>query len=203
MTSTLATDLLLIRHAPVVPDGRLAGRRDVHADCSNGWRLGELRARIGAFDHLIISPALRCLQTATALWPERPEPETDQRLWEQDFGSWEGVAFERIPDLGSLEPEALVDMRPPGGESFGDLCARCSPSLEELAGRGGRIAVVAHAGTVRAALSLALGLRAAALSFHVAPLSLTQLTVRNGREWSIGSVNWSGLGRPREVGGDT
>lgn len=195
------TDLLLIRHAPVVPDGRLAGRRDVPADCSNGWGLCELRARIGAFDHLIVSPALRCVQTAAALWPERPEPEADQRLWEQHFGSWEGVAFERIPDLGPLKLEALVDMRPPGGESFGDLCARCSPSLEEMAGRGGRIAVVAHAGTVRAALWLAMGQCAAALSFQVAPLSLTQLTVRNGREWSIGAVNWCTLGRPSALGG--
>jgi alpha-ribazole phosphatase len=191
VTSTLVTDLVLIRHAPVIPDGRLAGRRDVPADCTHVQALAELRVKIGPCDLVITSPAQRCVQTAAALWPERLSTGVDERLWEQNFGAWEGLAFADVPDLGPLTSGALVNARPPEGESFGDVCARSGPALAELAGRGGRVAVVAHAGTVRVALALALGARAPALAFQLHPLSMTQLTVRNGRDWSIGVVNWT------------
>ena len=190
------TELLLIRHAPAFHDGRLAGRRDVPADCSNAQAFAALRSAIGAVEFRIASPALRCLQTTAALWPELLEPETDVRLWEQDFGAWEELSFAAVPDLGTLPPEELVRYRAPSGESFAGLCERTAPALSTLAGRGGRIALVAHAGTVRAAMALALKSQVAALTFQVAPLSLTRLTVTRSNEtggtnWSIGCVNWT------------
>lgn len=187
--SAVVTELLLIRHAPVVPDGRLAGRRDVSADCSDAQALSELRAKIGPCDHVVSSPAVRCLQTAAALWPSQT-PEIDERLWEQNFGAWEGLTFAEVPDRGPMSKYMLIAMQPPDGESFDDLCDRSCPALATLARRGGRVAVVAHAGTVRAALTMALGLVAPALAFQIQPLSVTQFTVRNGRLWSIGGVNW-------------
>ncbi|MEQ1715334.1 MAG: HaeII family restriction endonuclease, partial [Hyphomicrobium sp.] len=102
------TELLLIRHAPSLNGGRLAGRRDVPADCSDRPTFVGLQAAIGPVQHRIVSPALRCMQTAAALWPGMPVPETDVRLWEQDFGDWEGVALAAMPDLGPLAPEALA-----------------------------------------------------------------------------------------------
>ena len=100
------------------------------------------------------------------------------------------MAFDAMPDLGMLHPEAIAAMRPPRGESFDDVCARCQPALAELVTRGGRLAVVAHAGIVRAALAAAMGSRPAALAFQVAPWSLTHFTVHDGRDWSINTVNW-------------
>lgn len=55
---------------------------------------------------------------------------------------------------------------------------------------GGRVTVVAHAGTVRAALALALGSVAPALAFAIAPLSVTRVTALPGGAWSVGAVNW-------------
>lgn len=185
------TELLLIRHAPALSGGRLAGRSDVAADCTDLQALAGLRAVIGTADHRVISPARRCVETAAALWTDLPAADTDARLWEQDFGDWEGLATQDLPDLGALPPEQLAAMRPPGGESFADLCARAAPALEALAARGGRVAVVAHAGTLRAALALALGNQSAALAFQLAPLSLTRLTRIHGTGWSIGAVNWT------------
>ena len=182
-----ATELLLIRHAPAVHGGRLAGRRDVAADLPGEAALAALRAACGAVS-VAASPALRCRQTAQALWPAAAVA-ADDRLWEQDFGAWEGVPFADLPDLGALEPEALAAERPPGGESFADLCARAAPALAEIGAQGGRVAVVAHAGTVRAALALALGSVPAALAFQVAPLSLTHLVALRGGQWSIAGVN--------------
>lgn len=182
-----ATELLLIRHAPALHGGRLAGRRDVAAELPGAAALADLRRAVGAAK-VVASPALRCRQTAAALWP-KVTAELDARLWEQDFGAWEGLGFADLPDLGPLPAAALAAHRPPGGESFADLCARVAPVLGDLASRGGRVAVVAHAGVVRAALATALGAVAPALAFSVAPLSLTQITALPGGGWSIGGVN--------------
>lgn len=182
-----ATELCLIRHAPAAHGGRMAGRRDVAAELPPAGALEALRAALGACD-VVASPALRCRQTAVALWPG-VEAHFDARLWEQDFGVWEGVPFTDLPDLGALPPEALAAHRPPQGESFADLCARVAPALQALAGQGGRVAVVAHAGVVRAALALALGAVPGALAFQVAPLSLTRILALPGGQWSVAEVN--------------
>lgn len=182
-----ATELLLIRHAPALHGGRLAGRRDVAADLSDVAAIAALRAAVGPAA-VVASPALRCRQTAAALWPGGAV-ELDPRLWEQDFGAWEGLAFADLPDLGPLAGASLSAHRPPQGESFADLCARVAPALADLSRRGGRVAVIAHAGVVRAALAAALGAVAPALAFAVAPLSLTLLTALPGGGWSIGGVN--------------
>ena len=92
-----------------------------------------------------------------------------------------------MPDLGQLTAAQLAAHVPPGGESFAALCVRVWPALDDQP--PGRVAVVTHAGTVRAALALALGRSpAVGLAFQIAPLSLTCLT-RTPAGWSIGSVN--------------
>ena len=190
MQSGRATELMLIRHAPAITDGRLCGRTDVAADCSDAVRIKSLRGALGRPARLITSPALRCRQTATALWPELADPAQEASLWEQDFGEWEGRAYGDLPDLGALPPEDLARHTPKGGESFADLCARIAPALIKLAA-GGDLAIVAHAGTVRAGLALALGSVPAALAFTVAPLSVTRLRALPGGGWAITCVNWT------------
>lgn len=173
--------ILILRHAPAMPGGILAGRRDVDADCTAKDGLARIRIRIGTVPQIVSSPARRCLQTVQALGlrPDRECPE----LWEQDFGAWEGLPHAALPDLGPLSTAELALYRPPGGESFEDMASRVRPLLHEL----DRDTLVAgHAGTVRAALSLVVG--HAALSFQIAPLSLTVLHRLSG-VWSVESVN--------------
>ena len=113
-------------------------------------------------------------------------PEYHPNLWEQDFGACEepGAA---IPDLGPLPVAELAAHRPPGGESFLDMCARVQPQLAQAQTQGlGTVAIIAHAGTARAALAMAVG--PAALSFSIAPLSLTILA-RSPGGWAIEAVN--------------
>lgn len=185
------TRLALIRHAPALHGGAMAGRRDVAADVARVAQIAALRGRL---DHLgvsriVTSPALRCVQTAQALWPEHSEFDQDARLWEQDFGAWEGVPFTDLPDLGPMSSAELAAHRPPEGESFLDICARVTPALQELAQGAGCVAVVAHAGVIRAGLALALDAPATALRFEVAPFSVTEVVHVPRHGWSIAGVN--------------
>lgn len=184
-----ATELILIRHAPAMAEGKLCGRTDVPADCSDSATIAALRRALGTPPRIITSPALRCHQTAAALWPGASPP-SDPRLWEQDFGAWEGQSYADLPDLGPMSPETLANHRPPGGESFTDLCARISPVLAGLEPEFST-AIVAHAGTVRAGLALALGSVPAALAFDISPLSVTRLRALPGGNWAILCVNWT------------
>jgi alpha-ribazole phosphatase len=193
MTPLAATELVLIRHAPAETGGRLCGRRDVPARLDDRAALARVGAALAGARVVVTSPALRCRQTAEALFPGRATEE-DARLWEQDFGAEDGMAYADLPDLGPLPLAALAERRPPGGESFADMVARVAPALLALAGRArteGPVAVVAHAGTVRAGLALALGSVPAALAFEVDPLSVTRLRCLDGA-FSIVCVNAAG-----------
>lgn len=185
MQASAATELILIRHAPALTGGRLCGRTDVAADLADAALIAAVAQAAGPLDRIVSSPALRCRKTAEALWPEC-DFTVEPALWEQDFGAWDGLPVTRIPDLGPLSRADLAAHRPPGGESFSDLLARTAPAFHALP--QGRVAVVAHAGTIRAALALALSDPADALAFEIAPLSLTLLS-RHGAAWSIGAVN--------------
>lgn len=188
----------LIRHAPSAASG-VIGQSDVDAALPGSAALSRITAGLarrlaGAPPRLWVSPLRRCRQTADALFPGVGFA-TDARLAEQSFGTLEGNPA--LPDLGPLPPEALCGWRPPGGESFADLLTRVRPALSEIVARAERAApipaiVVAHAGTIRCALAHAMGgeraALAAALSFHIAPLSLTLLQA-HAAGWAIGGVN--------------
>lgn len=183
-------DIWLIRHAPARDGGAMAGRRDVAADCSNTAAMAAVAAHVAlaAQDTLITSPAQRCTQTALALFHRPAQP--DPRLWEQDFGAWEGRPHGQLPDLGPLSLPELASFAPPQGESFAAVAARVQPVLLGLG--AGRHSVVAHAGVIRAALGLALGAAHLGLGFVIAPLSVTRLSrdITTG-QWAILGVNWT------------
>ncbi|WP_210246297.1 histidine phosphatase family protein [Aureimonas fodinaquatilis] len=190
------TEILLIRHAPVQQAGFVTGRLDSPAQMPDAASLLQLAQFIGDPQHLLASPALRCRQTADALFPDRTY-QTDARLWEQSFGAWEGMALSQMPDIGVRSSAELASFCPPAGESFADMCLRVEPVLHEHIGRAtGRLVIVAHAGTVRAALAAALGGPALAMGFEVAPLSCTllraSLDAAGQPVWSIGYVNHGG-----------
>jgi len=183
-------DVILIRHAPSDFAGRLAGRLDVPARLPQGEALALARDRLSVLSapaRVVSSPARRCLESATALCPGA-DVMHESRLWEQDFGDWEGGEYAALPDLGPLAREDLAAFRPPGGESFLDLAARAGAALAEIASTGPAL-VFAHAGSIRAALGLALGHAPLGLAFEIAPLSATLVRALPGGQWSLGFVN--------------
>lgn len=179
------TRLILIRHAPILHDAGapvLCGRTDRPADLSDAAGLARLAAALPQGWAARTSPALRARQTAAALGLS---PTTDARLWEQDFGDWDGRPYAALPDLGPLPAADLAAHRPPGGESFADLCARVAPALAAITED---TILTCHAGVIRAALAMVLGAPAAGLAFRIDAPSLTEIA-RAGDGWAICRVN--------------
>ncbi|KUF10364.1 histidine phosphatase family protein [Pseudoponticoccus marisrubri] len=183
--------LVVIRHAPAMPRGRLYGRTDAGIASDLDLPPG-MRAALARVPDRVSSPARRCRETAALLWPGA-EIETDALLWEQDFGAHDGLPFEDLPDLGPLSGAALADYSAPGGESFADLCARTAPAFDAHARAahevGGPRVLVAHAGVARAALAWLLDDPVTALRFEIAPLSVTRLRVGPEGPVSVIEVN--------------
>jgi alpha-ribazole phosphatase len=192
-----------IRHAPVInPDKLLYGRLDLAADTSNGAAVAGLAARLPRGAIWLHSPLRRTAETAAALLAamgETAAPTVVPELVEQDFGAWQGrpsrEVYDALPrhDPFWSHPSAHT---PPGGESFDALLQRVQPAILALSDThfGCDIVAVAHAGTVRAAVALALDLGGEqALRLAVEPLSLTRLDrIRSsdGKDsWRITALN--------------
>lgn len=182
------SQLWLIRHAPVDGPRGIIHDIDAPADVSDRAALSRLRLLLPNPHVAISSPARRARETAAALGlVARPDP----AFSEQDFGRWTGRAHEDI----RRDSEATYDTfwrapasnRPQDGESFIDQIARVRDGIAALP--AGDVIVIAHAGTVRAALAIALDLPPDnALRFVIDPLSLTRLDCL-GDAWRVIAVN--------------
>lgn len=180
--------LWLIRHAPVSGHSGIIHGPDAPADTGDRAALQALRAKLPPKARVFASTARRAVDTAHALGFA---PITDDALLEQDFGAWTGRTHDDLQaEFGAayadfwMTPALSV---PPGGESFAQQVARVGTLLVALP--AGHNILVAHAGTIRAALSIALELAPEhALRFDVAPLSLTRID-RLEDGWRVLFVN--------------
>ncbi len=188
MAKARLSEVILIRHGATDRPGHLCGRTDVGMAEAPAMPEKSVMRDVGA---VVASPARRAVETAVALWPGR-SVQRDARLWEQDFGAWDGLAYADVPDVGALSRAELAAFAAPGGESFADVVARAEPALRdagELAAREGNVVVVAHAGVIRAALALAIGDIPGGLAFEIDHLSVTRLRWSAGHGFSVRSVN--------------
>jgi broad specificity phosphatase PhoE len=198
------TRLFLVRHALVEPSARaiLYGSMDV-ALCDLAMREEAalyrwLAGRLPQPAAWYVTNLSRTRATAAAIfaagYPEQPvtaEPE----LREQDLGEWQGLPHEALVERLRHPPHPFwphaAEEEPPGGESFAALQGRVAPVLDRLAEAhaGGDVVVIAHGGSIRAALAHALGLTAhQALVFSIRNLGLTRLE-KHGADWRVAAVN--------------
>src|SRR5262245_32850542 len=183
-----ATNLWLIRHAPVDGPRGVIHAPDAPADLSDAATIAALKTKLPAAAHAVCSPARRTCETARALGLDAAE---DAAFREQDFGNWTG---RRHNDLTAALGEAYREFwkqpssnRPPGGESFVDQIARARAGLASLP--AGDVVLVVHSGTIRAVLAIALELAPdSALRFVIDPLSLTRID-RLANGWRVVAVN--------------
>jgi alpha-ribazole phosphatase len=163
-------------------------RLEAVADISDVTALSRLRAQLPADRSALTSSARRTQQTARAL---SLEPRVEPAFNEQDFGEWTGRTHDELRRAfgGAYDDfwRAPASNRPPGGETFVEQIVRVRGAIDALP--AGDVIVVAHGGTIRAALAIALDLAAeAALAFVIDPWSLTRLDRLDGG-WRIVAVN--------------
>jgi broad specificity phosphatase PhoE len=164
----LETRWHIVRHAPVDnPLGRIYGASDKPANTSDTAAFEALARHLPAGAVTVTSHLQRTHQTLDAIRAaglELPKPVIDERLGEQDFGDWVGLTYEEVRsaygDAYNRFWLAPVTERAPNGESFQDLLTRARASIEALTEQfaGRDIICVAHGGTIRAALAIALGI---------------------------------------------
>lgn len=199
-----ATRWWWVRHAPVMDDrGCIYGQLDLSADCSDRPAFEGLARRLPQGAVWLTSHLMRTKETAAAIQAAglpAPAPREDRALAEQSFGAWQGQKRAEIHRRFSAWPGfwlAPADHAPPEGESFATVVARVAQAIaRHTASHAGQdIVAVAHGGTIRAALAVALDLApAAALAFSVDNLSLTRLDhiAGDGAEaWRVVTVNQS------------
>lgn len=185
---SVEANIWLIRHAPIDgPRGVIHGP-DAPADVSDAAAFAALRARLPKNAFAVCSPARRTWETAAALGLD-PIEQPDFR--EQDFGAWTGRRHnDLVAELGDAYKDfwkSPASNRLPGGESFADQISRVRAGLAALP--PGDVVVVAHSGTIRAVLAIALDLAPdGALRFVIDPLSLTRID-RLASGWRVVAVN--------------
>lgn len=160
--------LYLVRHGETeLGSGIVAGSTDVALSAEGAQSIRTLRELWldGSPDILMSSPLTRTRETAGLLGAKWGlELRTDPRLVEMDFGEWEGQAWDDVcehdADRFRQWSADWVREPAPGGESFGEVAKRCAGWLQEASKRldNKTVVVVAHSGTIRALICLAMGI---------------------------------------------
>ncbi|ARE40491.1 Alpha-ribazole-5'-phosphate phosphatase [Rhodovulum sp. P5] len=148
--------LTLVRHtAPDVAPGTCYGRLDLPPGPDFPDEADRLTRSLPPATRILSSPLTRCLRLADHIAQARGlRVETDPRLAEMDFGTWEGVAWDDVP-LAELDAWAadFDHARPHGGESVAMFKTRVADLLTGLR-EGQGCLLITHAGVMRAALNL-------------------------------------------------
>ena len=149
--------MIFLRHPkPVAEAGVCYGRTDLEIGPEGEAQIAEALALMPRVTRVVASPARRCRGLALAVAERDGVPLSfDARLWEMDFGAWEGRRWAEIPveesDPWTADP---WNVAPPGGETFTMMRERVAAAL---AGLGEGTAVVCHAGPIRMAWMILAG----------------------------------------------
>jgi probable phosphoglycerate mutase len=102
------------------------------------------------------------------------QPQLEPRLQELNVGTWSGLTVEEITERYPEQFQAWQayrEVRPGGGETFGEMRQRAVAALEEIiaAHPGQTVCMVTHSGIVYALRGHALGLDLGAALFQGLP----------------------------------
>jgi len=157
--------LWIVRHAkPLIESGVCYGALDVAADAPHTLQAARALAQaLPVHCKVWVSPLQRCKQLAEALSKLRPalEPQTDTRLREMDFGTWEGVAWDAIPLVAMQAWTDDFGAHLFGGvESANEVLARVAELWDAALQQPEENQVwITHAGVARAAFLISQGIR--------------------------------------------
>jgi len=174
--------LWAVRHAPPRVTGQCYGRAEVEVSPDAATVAAHVLAR-GPWSvaRVCSSPSARCRAPAALVADALGVPlAVDERLYELDFGAWEGRSWEA---LAREQPAALrrwaddwERAAPPGGETVAELERRVRAWWREQAGAPDLL-LIAHAGPVRALRVLSGASWAEAMARPVAHLEPLRLAL--------------------------
>ena len=157
-----------VRHAPVVNgEGMIYGSSDIACDVSNTAQFKALAQALPEDAVWFTSHLSRTQKTAQAIADaglDFSDPVVEEDLGEQNFGDWQGLSWNQMmkadPETYKVYWSDPTRNRPPGGESFADQIARTGAVIDRLTKqhKGRDIVAVAHGGTIRSAMAVALEL---------------------------------------------
>ena len=183
--------MLLVRHGQTPTTGAtLPGRaKGLHLADAGREQADAVAARIADLprvDAVYASPLERTRETAAPIARARGlRVVAEKGLLECDFGEWTG---RQLKELMKLPEWRTVQRYPsgfrfPGGESFTEMQARMTATLQRLceAHRGGVLAAVSHADPIKAAVADALGTHLDLFQrIVVSPCSVTAIAYGEG-----------------------
>jgi alpha-ribazole phosphatase len=149
--------LTLVRHTtPDIAPGVCYGQLDVGLAASFPEEAAQALRWVPHTDLIVASPLTRAARLAEYLAQAHQSAlRLDPRLMEKHFGAWEGRAWDSIAraELDAWAAD-LMGYAPPGGESARHLMSRTEMLMRDLAQLPhDQIALVAHAGVLRAILA--------------------------------------------------
>jgi probable phosphoglycerate mutase len=163
-------DLIILRHGETEwsRNGRHTGRTDLRLTARGEEQASRLAPLLAKYDIVLTltSPARRARRTAELAGLAKDEPsQSDERLWEWDYGGYEGRTTEDIQRERPgwyLWDDGVVPGDTPG-ETVQHVGARVDEVIEAVrpALAGGDVALVAHGHVLRVLTSRWLGLAAA------------------------------------------
>lgn len=146
--------IYLIRHTtPAIPKGFIYGRTDVPLADTFNQELNTIRQKLPSdLDVVYTSPSARCTRLAGSM---ALEFKTDERLYEVNFGQWEGKSWDTVePKALNTWMEDFVNTPPPEGESMVQMQERVLSFWQELLLQPfAKVAVVTHGGVIRLILA--------------------------------------------------
>ncbi|MDQ7744124.1 histidine phosphatase family protein [Hydrogenophaga pseudoflava] len=156
--------LWLLRHARVVlPPGLCYGASDVPADeVLTAEAAQAIAPLLPAGLPVRVSDLRRAQQLHQALRAHRPDlgaAQTDPRIREMDFGTWEQTAWDAVPRTAFDDWMAdFAQHRFGGAECVHELMTRVADALDETraaVGQGGEALWITHAGVIRSVICVA------------------------------------------------
>ena len=146
--------LILVRHTRPAGAGNVCyGTTDLDVAPTFEEEAARVIEALPPAERLVTSPLRRCRLLAERIGAARDlVPVIDARLREMDFGTWEGMPWDAIPQA-ELDAWAadFLHARPHGGESVHMLRERAWAALDDYRRSGLSHVAVTHAGVIKAA----------------------------------------------------
>lgn len=150
-------DIVFVRHGRTECNikGIYAGKMDSSLSKEGVDEIEKLKERLKgeSFDKVYVSPLKRTLKTAEILGFNG---ETDKRISEVNFGSFEGLTYrgieEKYPEECKRWVNDYLNFRFPEGENILDVYNRTCKFIEDIPKEYKKVLVVTHGGIIKCAL---------------------------------------------------